>query len=104
MGRRRGQKQTLTSEDVGVLELGKDGKIEVDVIKKCNICGQEYSIYDPKKKSRLPNEWSEDEVLAHRIGHIHSPRVKRILGGFIALSDNDRGVALNFINEQYAGK
>lgn len=110
MGRRR-EKQTITSKDVGVLELDKDGKITVNVEKECSICGEKYTIFDPKnprlnkkgKFSRLPNQWSEDEEMAHKIGHVDSVRVRRILGGFSVLLKDDRKKALDFINEHYAG-
>ncbi len=109
MGRR--EKQTITSKDVGVLKLDKDGKISIETKKKCSICGEEYKIYDPenprlnkkRKAARLPNEWSEEEEVAHRIGHVESVKSKRAIGTIINLSEADRREVLDFINEHYAG-
>ncbi len=110
MNRRR-EKQTITSKDVGVLKLDKDGKIIVDVEKECSICGEKYTIFDPKnprknkkgKVSRLPNEWSEEEEMAHILAHVESIRARRLLGGFVSLHKDDRKTVLDFINEHYAG-
>lgn len=73
---------------------------------KCDICKQEYTVYDPKKPNldkdkklfRYPDEWNEKEVIAHRLSHVSSPRVRRILGKFIKLLKIEKAEFLDFID------
>jgi len=107
----RREKQTLTTKDVGVIKMGKDGKITVGTKKKCSICNVEYSMYDsenPKLSKRrkpyqLLNEWTEDEEVAHKISHVESPKSRRAIAALIKLSDVDREEVLSFISEHYVG-
>jgi len=113
----RRKKQVITSKDVGVLKLDSKGDITVSVNKKCSICGEKYIAYDPKNPNfskyknkagkrvpiMLPNEWTEEEEMAHKIGHVESVKARRAIGGIVALSQDDREEVLNFINEHFAG-
>jgi len=103
--RRRGESQVLTARDVGTINLGKDGKLEVDVMKKCSICGEEYFKYNPKNgtAARKSNTWTDAEEVAHKISHTDSTRARRVLAAIIALPNSDREVVLDFINKHYAG-
>lgn len=66
-------------------------------IHKCPDCGREYTRHNPKKVHttsdktpfRFPNEWTEEELLAHKISHIKAPRVRRILGKVFRLTDEE---------------
>ena len=74
-------------------------------------CDTEYTLHNPEspnkdkkngKVFRFPDEWTEKEVLAHRLSHIKSPKAKRILGGFEVLSETDRKEVLAFLEEHYS--
>lgn len=114
MGRKRrivSETTVITSKDVGTLKIDKEGKLTVDVNKKCSICGVEYTIFDlkvakPNKYGevvRKPNQWTEKEELAHKLSHVESVRARRILGGIVTLHKEDRETVLKFVNEHYAG-
>jgi len=77
---------------------------------KCSICGQEYTIHDPKnpnmelhsikeKPFRFPDEWNEKEILAHRISHIESSKARRLAVKFVSFTKSDREEFQNFIKE-----
>jgi len=110
--RRKREKEVITSSDVGVLEMDSKGDFTVSTDKKCSICGEKYTIFDPKnprlnktnnKPARLPNTWTEEEEMAHKIGHVESVKARRVIGGIVALSQDDRKEVLGFINEHFAG-
>jgi len=75
---------------------------------KCSICGQEYTIHDPKnpnvelnsvkkKYFRFPDEWNEEEILMHKINHLESSKARRLIKKYIKLVEEDRRAFLGFI-------
>jgi len=104
MRRENRELQTITSKDVGTITMVSKLKCPIDG------CDAEYTLYDAKnprlyknkkigKPSRLPNTWTEDEVMAHKIGHVESPKARRIIGKFMTLSQKDKKEVSDFIND-----
>lgn len=80
---------------------------------KCSDCGQEYTIHDPENPNeikkdrkvmtfRFPNEWNEQEVLAHKLSHVESPKARRVLGKIVRLPENVREEITDFLDKHYA--
>ena len=80
-------------------------------VHKCSICKQRYTVHDPKNPNRdkkngsifrFPHEWTENEVVAHKLSHIKSPKARRILGKILKLPEDIRGQVLDFVTKHYA--
>lgn len=87
------------------------GLVDSTPAHKCSICGAEYNLYDPNnprlhknsrpgkpKPSRLPNEWTEGEVLAHKLSHVDAPKARRILGMFVKCTPEVQREIADFID------
>ncbi len=106
--KQKGELQTITAKNVGTFSavMGDSD------IQKCSICVEEYTILDPENPrfnpvssrggrrkviSNLPNAWTEDEILAHKISHVKSPKARRIIGGFVRLTKDEQAEVTTFI-------
>ncbi len=89
--RNRGERIVLAKDDIGVMEIGKDGAITVATKSKCEICGETYTKISADKSTwpkfkghpvRQPNEWTSESILAHRLAHL-SAAARRIVGKYV---------------------
>jgi len=117
MVRRQKELQTITSKDIGNIgdimgnKRSRFGENPAK-IHKCSICGTKYTIHDSKNTNKdkktgqpfkFPNEWNEQEITAHKLSHVESPKARRVLGKLLKLPENVREQVLDFINEHYDG-
>ena len=63
---------------------------------KCPICNKKYITVDEKNR-KYDREWDEREILAHKINHIESGKVKRVVATVMELSEEQQREALDFI-------
>jgi len=65
---------------------------------KCPICDREYQFIE-EKPSKTKRKWSDREILSHKINHIESGKIKRVVATTMELTKEQREEVLNFIEK-----
>jgi len=69
------------------------GKLE------CPICSKKYATEAAEGVKESDRMWDEDEVLAHKINHIESGKVKRVVATIMEITEDQRKEVLDFIQK-----
>ncbi len=97
MARRGRTRETITSKDVMTVDAALFGD-KTDAVGLCPICKKEYQSIE-EKPPKTKRKWGASEILSHKLNHIESGKVKRVVATFMELTEDQREESLNFIKK-----